>query len=349
LMTWLDMPGDDDEFEGDKRPQLMLAYVPNVDADGHKYGPNSTEIRGTISDVDSMLTMIVEGLVERNLTEIVNLVVVSDHGMATTSAKRIVQLDDIIDMSLVDHMDGWPLRGLRLKHPDRDVPILYEQLLAASKQQGSFDVYTLETMPERYHFSKNDRIAPLWIVPKTGWAVLEKEDFDVAKALETGESYNPKGLHGYDHEHPLMRAIFVARGPAFPHPGNSRIANFQNIEVYNIVCESIGVHPVTNNGSLHLPLRIEGLHSDEGAPVIDTPHDADEDADTTEPPDGAQNEQSQETNTTEDGASPADEGKKSWLQFLKDGIDKAKEWAKQFAEALKGNHPGDKVETGKDE
>jgi predicted AlkP superfamily pyrophosphatase or phosphodiesterase len=349
LMTWLDMPGDDDEFEGDKRPQLMLAYVPNVDADGHKYGPNSTEIRGTISDVDSMLTMIVEGLVERNLTEIVNLVIVSDHGMATTSAKRIVQLDDIIDMSLVDHMDGWPLRGLRLKHPDRDVPILYEQLLAASKQQGSFDVYTLETMPERYHFSKNDRIAPLWIVPKTGWAVLEKEDFDVAKALETGESYNPKGLHGYDHEHPLMRAIFVARGPAFPHPGNSRIANFQNIEVYNIVCESIGVHPVTNNGSLHLPLRIEGLHSDEGAPVIDTPHDADEDADTTEPPDGAQNEQSQETNTTEDGASPADEGKKSWLQFLKDGIDKAKEWAKQFAEALKGNHPGDKVETGKDE
>jgi predicted AlkP superfamily pyrophosphatase or phosphodiesterase len=332
LMTWLDMTGE-------KRPQLMLAYVPNVDADGHKFGPNSTEIRGTISDVDSMLTMIVEGLIQRNLTEIVNMVIVSDHGMATTSAERIIQLDDIIDMSLVDHMDGWPLRGLRLKNPDRDVPILYEQLLAASKKYGSFDVYTLDTMPARYHFTNNDRIAPLWIVPKTGWAVLEKDDFDVQKALDNGESYNPKGLHGYDHEHPLMRAIFVARGPAFPHPGNSRVATFQNTEVYNIVCESIGITPVSNNGTLHLPLTVQGLHSDDGAPALETPPEAEEEEAAERPTENASDEQMADTSDPEDEGSPAAEGKKSWWKFLHDGLEKAKEWAKQFAEALKGNHP----------
>ena len=133
LLGWLDLPGDDDEQEGDKRPQLLLSYVPNVDADGHMYGPNSTEIRGTIADVDSMLTILVEGLLQRNLTEIVNLVIVSDHGMATTSTTRLIQLDDLIDMSLVDHIDGWPLRGLRLKYPQRDVPILHEQLLKVAR------------------------------------------------------------------------------------------------------------------------------------------------------------------------------------------------------------------------
>ena len=82
-------------------------------------------------------------------------------------------------------------------------------------------------MPERYHFSKNDRIAPLWVVPKTGWAIVHKEDFDVKQAKADGEVYHPRGLHGYDHEHPLMRAIFVARGPAFPHKPNSRLGVFR--------------------------------------------------------------------------------------------------------------------------
>lgn len=337
LMHWLDLPGDDDAGDGDRRPQLMLSYVPNVDADGHKYGPNSTEIRATIADVDSMLTLIVEGLFQRNLTEIVNLVVVSDHGMATTSAKRIIQLDDIIDMSLVDHMDGWPLRGLRLKAPDRDVPILHEQLLAAAKKSGSFEVYTRETMPERYHFSNNDRIAPLWIVPKTGWAVLEKDDFNVEEALKNSKPYKPKGLHGYDHENSLMRAIFVARGPAFPHPGNSRLAPFQNTEVYNIVCDSIGLTPAPNNGTLHLPLKPQGLHSDKNAPELDTPHDADEDAADTEPPEADEGQSKTDNNA-------AEESKKSWWTFLHEQLEKAKEWAKQFAESIKGNHPDEKID-----
>ena len=375
LMNWLDLPGDEDQNAQNKRPQLLLSYVPDVDADGHRYGPNSTEIRATIADVDSMLTMIVGGLLQRNLTEIVNLVIVSDHGMATTSTKRIIQLDDIIDMSVIDHMDGWPLRGLRLKHPDTDLNYIFKQLVVGAKKHGSFDVYSRKTMPKRYHFSNNDRIAPIWVVPKTGYAVLEKADFDVAKALETGEEYAPKGLHGYDHENPLMRAIFVARGPAFPHPGNSRLAAFQNTEVYNIVCESIGIKPARNNGTLHLPLRPEGLHSDADAPTLDTPHDADEHAETTDPPEPDDASAAEDNETADpaeqDGNSKAgisettdppkqdegsevedsdaepaadQDGKKSWWQFLHEQLEKAKEWAKQLSEAIKGNKPGGSVE-----
>ena len=314
VLNWLDLEED--------RPQLVLAYVPNVDADGHLYGPNSTEIRATIADIDSMLTMLVEGLLVRNLTEIVNLVVVSDHGMATTSTKRLIQLDDIIDLSLVDHIDGWPLRGLRLKNPERDLPILHEQLLKEAKEAGTFDVYTRETMPARYHFSNNDRIAPLWVVPKTGWAVVEREDFDIAEALESGKEYHPKGLHGYDHEHPLMRAIFVARGPAFPHPPNSRVAVFQNTEVYNIVCDSIGIKPHPSNGTLHLPLKTEGLHSD--GPKMETPDDVDKDEEAV--PEDAKDE---------DGG--AADKRISWWSFLHDQLQKAKDWAKQFADSIKGN------------
>ncbi|KAK5081258.1 hypothetical protein LTR05_008052 [Lithohypha guttulata] len=343
ILEWLDLDTKD-------RPQLIAAYVPDVDRDGHRYGPNSTEIRATIASADNMLTLLVEGLLQRNLTEIVNLVVVSDHGMATMSAHRMVQLDDLIDMNLVDHLDGWPLRGLRLKNPDRDVPVLYKQLSDAAKKHGTFDVYTRDTMPERYHFSQNPRIAPLWIVPKTGWLVIEKEDFDIADAIATDQIFHPIGIHGFDHEHPLMRAIFVARGPAFPHSPNSRVPVFQNVEVYNILCDSLGVTPHGNNGTLRLPLQTEGLHSD----FIDTsnvPNDnpADIKHADAEIEAGTDATSLTDPTATVDNDLPADEednvaeedAKKNWWKYLHDQIEKAKDWAKQVMDSIKDNKAND--------
>ena len=227
ILGLLDLPGEQEHAGPALRPQLIAAYVPVVDSDGHTYGPNSTEIWSTISDVDVMLHHLFIGLEERDLTDLVNVIVVSDHGMATTSTGRCVQLDDLIDLDLVEHIDGWPLYGLRPKDPI-DLRGLYDRLLVESQATGNFEVYLRdENMPERYHFSKNDRIAPLWVVPKTGWAIVHKEDFDVKQAKANGKVYHPRGLHGYDHEHPLMRAIFVARGPAFPHKPNSRLEVFR--------------------------------------------------------------------------------------------------------------------------
>lgn len=231
ILEWLDMPSTGDGSEILGRPQFIAAYVPDVDAAGHLYGPNSTEIHATITSVDDMLHDLFAGLEQRNLTHIVNIVVVSDHGMASTSTDRLVQLDDLIDLGLVEHIDGWPLYGLRPKDPN-NLHHLYDILKAESTQTTNFDVYLRDQdMPERYHFSQNQRIAPLWVIPKTGWAIVHKEDFDVHKAKLEGKTYHPKGLHGYDHEHPLMRAIFVARGPAFPHEPNSKLEVFRKCKM----------------------------------------------------------------------------------------------------------------------
>jgi len=229
IFEFLDKPGMEDPKANvaDMRPQLIAAYVPNVDADGHKYGPNSTEIRATIQDADTMLDDIFKGLELRNLTNIVNVIVVSDHGMATTDVSRLMQLEDLVDTSKIAHIDGWPLYGLRPKDPN-DLQGLYDGLAEKAKSNPNFEVYLRDVnMPERYHFSHNDRIAPLWIIPKTGWAIVKKDDFDIEEAKAQGLVYHPRGLHGYDHEHPLMRAIFIARGPAFPHDPNSEMAIFR--------------------------------------------------------------------------------------------------------------------------
>jgi predicted AlkP superfamily pyrophosphatase or phosphodiesterase len=268
ILSWLDLPGpeDDGADQSSPRPQLIAAYVPNVDSDGHKFGPNSTEIRKTISEVDAMLGDLFAGIEARNLTDIVNIVIVSDHGMATTDTSRLLQVEDLIDTSLIEHTDGWPLYGLRpFNTSDEHLHNLYDDLHKKSQSpefEGTFEVYMRDhNMPARYHFSNNPRIAPLWIVPTTGWAIVTKPEFDVKAAAKSGETYHPVGLHGYDHENPLMRAIFVARGPAFPHTPGSELEVFQNTEVYGIVCDSLGLPAVANNGSLRLPLKPVGLHS----------------------------------------------------------------------------------------
>lgn len=228
ILELLDKPGmeDPDASPKDMRPQFIASYVPNVDSMGHLYGPNSTEVVSTISQVDEMLGQLFTGLQDRNLSSIVNIIVVSDHGMATSDIQRLIQLDDILDMSLIDKTDGWPLFGLRPRDP-ATVQEIYDHLVTASRTHRGFDVYLRDhNMPERYHFSRNQRIAPLWLVPKTGWAIVTRSDFDVEQAKISGEVYHPIGIHGYDDEHPLMRAIFVARGPAFPHEPNSRVETF---------------------------------------------------------------------------------------------------------------------------
>ncbi|KAJ9653496.1 hypothetical protein H2198_007338 [Neophaeococcomyces mojaviensis] len=330
------------DMEREHRPQLIAAYVPDVDRDGHAFGPNSTEIRATIAEADNMLTLLIEGLYTRNLTEIVNVIVVSDHGMATMSVNRMLQLDDIVDMSLIDHIDGWPLRGLRLKNPDRDVPVMHKQLLDAAKTAGTFDVYTLETMPERYHFTNNPRIAPLWVVPKTGWLVIEKEEFDIAAALNAGEEFHPRGIHGFDHEHPLMRAIFVARGPAFPHAPNSRVPVFQNIEVYNIVCDSLDIQPYSNNGTVRLPMKTEGLHSDfeESSELLnDDPADIHDEPAVAENPSFQSGQEFSDKNHTENlnPDKSKDTSKGSWWTYLHDRLQKAKDWAEEFIDSIRNN------------
>ncbi|CAI6332165.1 unnamed protein product [Periconia digitata] len=342
IMGLLDTPGPEDIGVNidQPRPQLIAAYVPNVDSDGHKYGPNSTEIRQTIMNADTMLGDILKGLQDRNLTGIVNVVVVSDHGMATTDTSRLIQLEDLVDPAEIEHIDGWPHYGLRPRKP-ADLGRLHKQIIDRTRNMTNVEVYLRDKdMPERYHFSQNERIAPLWIIPKAGWAIVDKSSGDVEEMKKNGDVYHPRGIHGYDHEHPLMRAIFVARGPAFPHKPNSRIEPFQNIHLYNIICDSISISPAPNNGTLRLPLRPVGLHSDLDVAADETPSD---------PPQSSKPQASPVPNPATPSPAPAASStqsappaqssgaKLSWWQELTHKAEHIGEWVDDF---LKTHMPG---------
>ena len=194
LLTWIDLPLEE-------RPQLLLAYEPSLDQAGHATGPYSARVnvcsssfsshgyplttasvQRTLQEVDTFAKNLHTGLVERNLTEIVDVIFVSDHGMTDTSHPELVYMDDFLGsegLADISHEDGWPSMGLHFK-PGSNMTHYYNRLLAAAEQNSEkFDVYTPDTMPERYHFSKSARIAPVYVVPKMGYVLTTKAEGDV--------------------------------------------------------------------------------------------------------------------------------------------------------------------------
>lgn len=259
IMKWIDLP-----ING--RPQLILAYEPSLDQAGHLAGPMSTLVNETLGKVDEFAKRLHTSLKDRNLEDIVDIIFVSDHGMTDTSHPEPVYIDDFIGedgVKMIEHEDGSPSMGLRFKESANASRYLHALEKAADNNQEKFAVYTHETMPKRYHFSNNIRIAPIYIIPKIGYALTTRADGK--------DNLMSKGNHGYDNEDESMHAIFVAHGPftsdmkAF-HQSRSRLCDdwhstgensyilerFQNVEIYNLVLKLLGIAPyaAATNGTI---------------------------------------------------------------------------------------------------
>jgi len=131
----------------------------------------------TLKTVDVFAKDLQDALKARNLTDIVDIVFVSDHGMADTSHPEWVYIDDYLGeqgVNLIEHEDGWLSMGLRFSPEANTTAYLNILLEAAKNNSEKFDVYTHDTMPERYHFSHNPRIAPIYIIPKYGYALTTR-------------------------------------------------------------------------------------------------------------------------------------------------------------------------------
>jgi len=264
IMEWLDLPLED-------RPQLIMAYEPSLDQAGHQTGPKSELVNKVLKAVDIFAKNLHSSLKKRNLTDIVDIVFVSDHGMTDTSHPELIYVDDILGegYNLIEYEDSWPSMGIWYP-PEVNSTKYLDVLLAASwskKYRGKFDVYTHETMPKRYHYSHNERIAPILVVPREG--------FELTNRIENGAGMS-KGNHGYDNHNPSMHAMFVAHGPfssvvkaihqsrslssppsavarrwlglSRPNKGWHHTSNnvyvmntFQNVEVYGLMMKLLGI------------------------------------------------------------------------------------------------------------
>ena len=228
VLAWLDEPAA-------TRPQLATLYFDQLDVAGHDHGPDSPQVRQTIIELDAAIGRLLDRLAARDQLDRINLIVVSDHGMASVGPGHVIAVEDMVApedatvVSVGQSIGIAPRRGRKA--------IVEKQLLGA---HAHYDCWRKEELPERWHYGSNPRVPPIICQMHEGWDALARE-----KVAERPPGIT-RGSHGFDPALPSMRAIFLARGPSFR--SGAVLPAFDNVDVYPLLAELLGIAAAPNDG-----------------------------------------------------------------------------------------------------
>lgn len=227
VMSWLDPAGD-------VQADFGTLYFSFVDSRGHAFGPDSPEVDEAVVEMDSILGYLMEQKEAVGLNNKLNIILVSDHGMATTSPEKVIFLEEIIDLNSVDMVTWTPVAMIK---PDEGLTSeVYEALKAAEE---NYQVYLKEDLPERFHFRNHYRIPEIIMIADIGYTITSRPFFN-----QRGFSV---GTHGYDNLAPEMRTFFAANGPDFVSGVTSPA--FESVHIYELIANILGIQPAENDGN----------------------------------------------------------------------------------------------------
>nr|CAD7394864.1 unnamed protein product [Timema cristinae] len=127
---------------------LVMLYFEEPDASSHIFGPESPQVLKQLAKLDRLTDYLHHRLVDNNLSDVVNVFHLSDHGMDTVTLDRIVNLTDYVDRSTYITSGSSPNASLH----------------------DNFSVFKRADIPERWHFKNNNRTPPILAVADEGYA-----------------------------------------------------------------------------------------------------------------------------------------------------------------------------------
>ena len=226
VISWLKLPKS-------QRPDLILLYFHQPDSKGHKFGPDSDEIKSTISMLDSLVGKLFNDLKTLPFSNKIDVIITSDHGMGNISKERRINLSDYIDKNWVERVIGSnPVFNIWAKQNYVD------SVSIALNKVKHIKCWKNNETPPRLHYGKNKRTGTHTVVADSSWSIQYKNIFYL----------NSKGAHGYDNMNKDMHAILYAIGPSFK---NGYKANtLKNIDIYPLIAHILGLKIPEIDGKL---------------------------------------------------------------------------------------------------
>lgn len=225
VISWLQLPEE-------VRPRLILWYIDQPDGVGHYAGPHGEETRYVIMHLDSLLGIFLTQIEELPISDKINIIVTSDHGMGATSDERVVVMENHINTAWFSEIQGYnPNFLLKVKDGLLDTACYVLSKIPHIKAWKHGEV------PEHLNYGSHPRTLDIILVADPGWIVTWEER----------DSYS-KGAHGYDNNNFDMHAIFYATGPAFKK--GIVFPTFDNIDIYPLIAEILGLKPAEVDGKL---------------------------------------------------------------------------------------------------
>lgn len=225
-------------LSADAAPRFVTLYLEHVDEAGHAFGPESAEALAEVDAVDRGIGALLDGIDARGLRDAVDVVVVSDHGMATVPVGHAIAVEDMVTVEQAVVTSTGQVIGVA-PNPGHEVAVA-QRLLANGGRHAQYDCWRREELPARWHFGTHRRVPPFVCQMHEGWDAIPRA------GLARRPTDHPRGSHGFDPALPSMRAIFVARGPSFRR--GVTLEPFDNIDVYPLLARLVGVAPQPNDG-----------------------------------------------------------------------------------------------------
>lgn len=216
------------------RPDLIMAYMEQPDANGHDYGPQSKKTRQAVQQMDSLLGSVYHRIQQLPCGKDVNFIVVSDHGMTYVDRNHYLPVSKLLKASWVKAAEGSLPCNIFAR--EGCVDSVYEAL----RNLPHARVWKRTEVPAYLHYGTNPREGDVVILPDLGYVV--------ADTIET-----PGGNHGFDPTLQDMHAVFRAVGPDFSH---TTLPFIYNVDVYPMLCRLLNIEPAPCDGNLG---RVEGL------------------------------------------------------------------------------------------
>lgn len=221
--------------QGEVQADLGTLYFSFVDSRGHQYGPDAPEVDEAVRDMDTLLGVLLDKVEETGLSESLNMILVSDHGMASTNEERVIFIEDLIDLDDVE-MESWTPVAL-IQPKESNTEDIYAALKAA---ENHYQVYLRDELPERFRFSDHYRIPEIVMIADVGYSITSRPFFEDRGVVA--------GTHGYDNLAKEMRTFFAAKGPDFRT--GERVQAVESIHIYELLTHLLGIDPAENDGDL---------------------------------------------------------------------------------------------------
>ncbi|MBN3301801.1 glycerophosphocholine cholinephosphodiesterase ENPP6 [Amia ocellicauda] len=223
---------------------MAAVYYERIDVEGHHHGPMSLQRKEATRRLDGIFKDMNQKIKEKKLQNNLDVVLFSDHGMTDIQwMEKVIELKAYINMTdIMKMMDRGPVVSLWPKQPQLNQ--VYEKL----KVVKNMKVYKKEEIPDRFNYKRGKFVSSLTLVADPGWFITESIEklpyWENGTDVPTGWQH---GWHGYDNEFVDMRGFFLAFGPDFKK--NYRAPPMRSVDVYNVMCNNLGIKAQPNNGS----------------------------------------------------------------------------------------------------
>ena len=215
VISWLRTPAVE-------RPHLVLLYFSDVDDTTHRYGPDGKQTAAAVASVDRALRQLMDSLSVLPFADSVNIVLVSDHGMAQVRADKPIAVSDLlasagVDTTRMEVSDNGPTLSIWFGADSARMRAAHAVL---DRTLTHAHTYFRSETPAAWHVRDNPRAGDLLIVADEGYIVQRR----------AADKPPVAGAHGYDPSLAVMHGIFIAAGPNVRPLGI--IPPFENVDVY---------------------------------------------------------------------------------------------------------------------